>query len=229
MCDFHFFAVFFSSFCLYNIWKWLAFLTKFQVLLHQQYKKKIFKQLQYTTGKISKWLHLFFSEILNLISIFIFPFILVDSSLTWTIALIITALWSFNYIWNYCICFGLTDCIKSEYRLSSSKHSSAEISKQFWQMNYTIKQWVSELVVNGCLLFSGCYASSSGIAEVLMCRHKARNALGHVFVAQVSGYLHRYVHTHIHITQTDTHCPLCADEGVGVHSVQWLSSACGYL
>lgn len=68
----------------------------------------------------------------------------------------------------------------------------------------------------------------SGIVEVLMCRLKARNALGHVFVSQVNTHTHWHWHTHTH-----THClydgPMYADDGACVHFGPWIISPCGYL
>lgn len=48
-----------------------------------------------------------------------------------------------------------------------------------------------------------------------MCRLKARNALGHVFVSQVNTYT--LTHTHSH-PQTLPKGPVCADDGACVHS-----------
>lgn len=62
--------------------------------------------------------------------------------------------------------------------------------------------------------------SFSGIVEVLMSRLKARNALGHVFVSQVSRPLHHHLHTDTHTLRLKKMCPVCADEAGGVHAVQ---------
>lgn len=45
-----------------------------------------------------------------------------------------------------------------------------------------------------------------------MCRLKARNALGHVFVSQVKTHTHTHTYSHSHHDG-----PVCADDGACVH------------